>query len=123
MVAGVFNNLVVPAGEVTGPVIGGLFTQMLGSFRWASFYFGCFFMAYGALLVVLHLTGVLSWRHHKEVELEKLMVKRRFLREASLRQISLDNGSRGDMSSRSGLLSPSSSPGYRKVPRDIGVKS
>jgi len=88
LVAGIFNNVVVPAGEVTGPVIGGLFTQVLGSFRWASFYFGCCFMGFGALLVVLHFMKVMPWRHHKDAEAEeKAMIKRRFLREASLRNI------------------------------------
>lgn len=87
LVAGVFNNLVVPAGEVTGPVIGGLLTQMLGSFKWASFYFGCCFLGFGTFLVVMHMSNIMPWRHHKDVQAEAHLVKLRFKREASLQKI------------------------------------
>jgi MFS family permease len=63
--ASLFNNVFVPSGEVLGPLRGGGLTQLLGLPR-AAVCLGWGLAAYAAVLLALHVTGHMSWRHHRE---------------------------------------------------------
>ncbi|KAM3570523.1 hypothetical protein VYU27_007423 [Nannochloropsis oceanica] len=65
IVASIFSNVCVPAGEVVGPLIGGGLTELLG-FRWASFSLGLALGAYAVCLVVMDMSGTMPWTHHRD---------------------------------------------------------